>query len=116
AGRIIELWKEVLGVPSVRAGDNFLACGGDSISTARFLYLLRDETGVELPLREFLDDPTVEGVTATMSRLVAEGRHDPPRATVIPRAPRVPLHRPPLPEGDAPGSGEAPRGSGDTGA
>jgi len=56
------VWAEVLGLPAVGVGESFFALGGHSLLAARITSRLRDATGVEVPLKSFLDDPTVAGI------------------------------------------------------
>jgi nonribosomal peptide synthetase protein BlmVII len=49
---LAELWRELLGVPSVGIHDDFFALGGDSLLVALLHARLPDAFGVELPMRK----------------------------------------------------------------
>jgi amino acid adenylation domain-containing protein len=63
---VAAIWGEVLGVAVTRKDDDFFALGGHSLGVLRVLARLRDETGVELPARQFFDAPTVGAVAAAI--------------------------------------------------
>ena len=70
---LAEIWTEILGVDRVGAHDDFFALGGHSLSAARFVAHLYKSTGVELPLREVFDKPTVEDLAPAVTALLAPG-------------------------------------------
>jgi amino acid adenylation domain-containing protein len=80
--RLAALWADVLGVERVGATDDFFDLGGQSILATRLVARIRAETGVEVPVSQLLQAPTVEA----MARAV-EG--DAQRV----RPPLVPLQR-----------------------
>jgi nonribosomal peptide synthetase protein BlmVII len=49
---LAELWRELLGVPSVGVHDDFFALGGDSLLVALLHARLPEAFGVELPMRK----------------------------------------------------------------
>jgi amino acid adenylation domain-containing protein len=57
--RIAAVWEEVIGVAESGVEDDFFAAGGHSLLATRLLLLVRAETGVEIPLRDFLEQPTI---------------------------------------------------------
>jgi acyl carrier protein len=58
---------EVLDVEQVEDADDFFDLGGDSLRAARLLALVRERTGVEVPLREFYPEPTLERLVSLVS-------------------------------------------------
>ena len=79
------IWSDILGV-RVGRDDNFFALGGHSLLLTRVRSRLRDELGIDVPLRRMFEAPTLAafceglevGETATSPR--------------IPRVPRRPAH------------------------
>lgn len=67
--KLCRMWQEILGVASVGAEDDFFRLGGDSILAAQFLKRLREETGCELSMVRFFEEPTVSAVAR---RITAE--------------------------------------------
>jgi acyl carrier protein len=59
---LVELWADVLEVPQVGVNDNFLELGGHSLLATRIIARVQNAFGVEIPLRVFLDAPTVAGM------------------------------------------------------
>ncbi|WP_309230312.1 phosphopantetheine-binding protein, partial [Dietzia sp. DQ12-76] len=66
--RLCELWADALGLhrDEVGADSDFFALGGQSLAATRLLGTLRDELGLDLRLRDLLDDPTPGGVAGAV--------------------------------------------------
>ncbi|MGV9673758.1 amino acid adenylation domain-containing protein [Nocardia sp. NPDC003482] len=90
--RVARVFETVLGHPVPGAEDSFFDLGGNSLLATRLAAALYDECGVDLPVREIFDAPTVAGVAARLAdapraRRTALVRYDP-------RPARVPLSPP----------------------
>ncbi|NEC64047.1 phosphopantetheine-binding protein, partial [Streptomyces sp. SID9727] len=66
-GRLLGIFREVLGGRAVGADDNFFKSGGHSLLAVRLLNRIRSEFGQDLTLRDVFRNPTA----ATLSRLLA---------------------------------------------
>jgi amino acid adenylation domain-containing protein len=78
---VARIWSEVLSLPTVGVYEDFFELGGHSLRATQVVARLRDEMGVEVPLRTLFTARTVEGLAAEVDRLrivAAEAR--PPRA------------------------------------
>jgi amino acid adenylation domain-containing protein len=83
--QLAELWAQVLGVARVGIHDNFFDMGGHSLLATQALSRIRTTFQVELPLREFFEEPTIANIavrilneqasqvdTAELERMMAE--------------------------------------------
>ncbi|MEV4916315.1 non-ribosomal peptide synthetase [Streptomyces tirandamycinicus] len=71
--QVAEVWRTVLGVPSVEPEDDFLSLGGHSLAALRVVHLLRRRLNVELQLRHLLDAADLAGFTEAVRRAAQAG-------------------------------------------
>ena len=87
------LWCEVLGVEQVSATADFFALGGHSLLATRLVARLERDLGIEVPVRQVFEAPTVRRLARAIEtlRTSAEASRIPPLAVADP------------PEGDSEG-------------
>jgi len=91
---VAAIWCDVLDLPEVGLGDSFFDLGGHSLLAIRVASRLRAAFGVELPLRDLFERPTVEGHTARILRETQEtgaARRPVPTIKPAPRGGALPL-------------------------
>jgi phthiocerol/phenolphthiocerol synthesis type-I polyketide synthase E len=71
---IEELWCSALGVPSVRATDDFYELGGESLTAVDLLSRLRQAAGLALSVTAFSRDPTFGALVSLAERERAAGQ------------------------------------------
>ncbi|TSC19378.1 condensation domain-containing protein, partial [Corallococcus sp. Z5C101001] len=81
-GALASIWAEVLRVPRVGVKDSFFELGGHSLMAMRVVSRVREELGVELPLRALFEATTVEALAA---RLGSGGKESAPALTRVSR-------------------------------
>jgi amino acid adenylation domain-containing protein len=64
--RVVDMWREVLGVGHVGVDDEFFAAGGHSLAAMRVLSRIRDAFDVDLPLDVMFVSPTPASVAAAI--------------------------------------------------
>ncbi|NNB85299.1 amino acid adenylation domain-containing protein, partial [Corallococcus exiguus] len=60
------LWTQVLRAPRVGRQDSFFALGGHSLLATQLVSRIRSAFGVELPLRDFFESPSLEALARTI--------------------------------------------------
>jgi amino acid adenylation domain-containing protein len=88
--RLVEIWREVLGLDEVGIHDNFFELGGHSVLAARLFTQIQKRLGKELPLAAILHSPTV----ALLAPLIQEEGPSPLWSSLVPIQPHG--SRPPL--------------------
>jgi natural product biosynthesis luciferase-like monooxygenase protein len=78
--RLAELWAQALRVDRVGVHDNFFELGGHSLLATQLVAKVRSTLRVDLPLRYFIERPTVAGLAEAV-----EGRAKPEAAPPPPR-------------------------------
>ncbi len=58
-GRVARLWEELLGMPALEASAHLFELGGDSLIATKLVSRANRAFGVDVPLDQFLDDPTI---------------------------------------------------------
>ena len=75
--QLTALWAELIGIERVGVLDDFFELGGHSLLATQIVSRIRRDFGVELPLRQLFNEPTVANlaeqiVTAQASQMSAE--------------------------------------------
>jgi acyl transferase domain-containing protein/acyl carrier protein len=69
---LVQLCRGILGFAEVGVGDSFVELGGNSLQAIQLLTRVRESFGVDVPLREFFDAPTL----AQLAAAVEQRRHE----------------------------------------
>ncbi|EGV18543.1 non-ribosomal peptide synthetase [Thiocapsa marina] len=69
------IWQDVLSIEEPGIADDFFELGGHSILAARVIARLRDELGIQLPLRRLFENSRLEALAAHISTLMKLAEH-----------------------------------------
>ncbi|MDB9515934.1 amino acid adenylation domain-containing protein [Roseofilum reptotaenium CS-1145] len=68
--QLVQIWSEVLNIPSVGVRDNFFDKGGHSLLAVRLMARIEQQLGTRLPLATLFTEPTIEGQASLLSAAV----------------------------------------------
>jgi amino acid adenylation domain-containing protein len=68
------LWATVLGLDEVQAQENFFELGGHSLLATQLMSRVRESFGVELPVRNLFEQPTVSGLAGVIEQALTSER------------------------------------------
>ncbi|MEP6645437.1 MAG: non-ribosomal peptide synthetase, partial [Acidobacteriaceae bacterium] len=83
--KLASIWSEVLQFSPVGIHDNFFELGGHSLMAIQVISRIRDRFGVELPLRNLFENPTVAELSVSIE---AQGINGKPKSSPIVRLKR----------------------------
>jgi amino acid adenylation domain-containing protein/thioester reductase-like protein len=89
--RLAGIWRAVLRRPSEQGlsrEEDFFELGGHSLLVAQLSARVRAQLGVELPLRQVFEAPTLAGMAAAVDRLLAAGGEAAGESAPLSRRPR----------------------------
>ncbi|NOY60223.1 MAG: amino acid adenylation domain-containing protein [Calditrichaeota bacterium] len=87
---LLGIWQNILNVEKISVLDSFFELGGHSLMATQLISRVRDAFGIELPLREFFEKPTI----AELSLIIEQ---EALRQNLPPRPPLEPTSRPEYP-------------------
>jgi natural product biosynthesis luciferase-like monooxygenase protein len=67
--KLAELWSELLDIRRIGRGDNFFESGGHSLLAMQLVRRIRTSFGVDLPLKNLFEHPTVAGLGEAIDAL-----------------------------------------------
>jgi amino acid adenylation domain-containing protein len=67
--QIAEMWQDVLQIRSIGPTDNFFFLGGSSLLVTRVVTKIKERFDIQLPVRDFFANPTLEGLAAYLVTL-----------------------------------------------
>jgi acyl carrier protein len=82
---LAEMWSEVLDRTEISVHDNFFDLGGHSLLAAQVVARVSSTFGVQLPLRNFFDQPTVAALAVFVSESLLRSAEPQPAIKRLPR-------------------------------
>jgi amino acid adenylation domain-containing protein len=90
--RLVEIFRELLGIEQIGVHDDFFALGGHSLLATQAVWRVREAFGVELPLRTFFEAPTAAALAEEVTGLgLRGGEAEVPPIVPVPRKGPLPL-------------------------
>jgi acyl carrier protein len=72
--KMMDIWREVLGMKTIGANDNFFELGGHSLLAVQIIARVRNVFGIPVPLRCIFEAPTVAGLAGKIAQYSPEGQ------------------------------------------
>jgi amino acid adenylation domain-containing protein len=88
---VADIWANTLRLPKISLQDNFFELGGHSLLVTQVIVRVRKALGVELPLSELFDNPTVEKFAAYIDSSAPESTASLPPIVPVSRDRDLPL-------------------------
>ena len=85
------IWQQVLKLDKVGVTNNFFELGGHSLLATQCISRIREEFGVELPVKLLFTTPTIEALCHQLDNLDSLAEHMPPPVQSIDRNGELPL-------------------------
>ncbi|MCL2932444.1 MAG: thioesterase domain-containing protein [Trichodesmium sp. MAG_R03] len=79
--KLVQIWSEVLNIPTLGVGDNFFELGGHSLLAVRLMARIEKQLGINLPLATLFTEPTIE-CQASLLSVATEAQHFSPLAPI----------------------------------
>jgi acyl carrier protein len=73
---IAEIWQSVLGIDKIGVHDDFIDLGGHSLLAIQLTSRISENFGIEFPVSQFYQEPTVEGLARAILVNLTEGLQD----------------------------------------
>jgi amino acid adenylation domain-containing protein len=73
--KLLEIWRDVLGVTAIKLDDNFFELGGHSLLAVQIIARARNAFGVPVPLSCIFEAPTVAGLAEVIAQY-SSGSHE----------------------------------------
>ncbi|PHQ36003.1 amino acid adenylation domain-containing protein [Rhodopirellula bahusiensis] len=70
--KLCDIWSSVLQIPQIGIEDDFFLLGGSSLLVTQVVSRLKDQLGLELPVRDFFANPTVELAARHIEAMLGE--------------------------------------------
>lgn len=83
---MVEIWRDLLRVPTVGVEDNFFELGGDSLLATSAFARINRVFSMELPLREIFERPTIRSLGVLVNQMQGTS---PSQTPIIPRRRRM---------------------------
>jgi acyl carrier protein len=84
--QLLDIWREVLEVPTLGPDDNFFENGGHSLKVTRVVSRVRTVLGRDVPVSLLFENPTVSTFAAALAASVADGPESTASMTISPTA------------------------------
>jgi amino acid adenylation domain-containing protein len=70
--KLVAIWEQILGIGHIGIRDNFFTLGGHSLLATQVISRLRDEFGVEVPLQQIFEAPTIADLASVVTTAQTE--------------------------------------------
>ncbi|WDQ18674.1 amino acid adenylation domain-containing protein [Rhodopirellula sp. P2] len=88
--QLCDIWSSVLQIPQIGIEDDFFLLGGSSLLVTQVVARLKDQLGLELPVRDFFANPTIELASHHIEAMLGQRSGGSPATAVQSQRERLP--------------------------
>jgi amino acid adenylation domain-containing protein len=80
SSKLLNIWREVLGIENINTNDKFFDCGGNSLKALLLKIKIQQNYGIELGIENILNNPTIAQLDRILDNILPDAKNKIPTA------------------------------------